>query len=62
MSSGGLLLELIMFVHFSSARIIICVYAVCFSFSALLTSNSELWFKKGEQDMLAMHHEFGVEW
>jgi hypothetical protein len=31
-------------------------------FCALLTSNSELWFKEGERDMLAMHHEFGVEW
>jgi saccharopine dehydrogenase-like NADP-dependent oxidoreductase len=31
-------------------------------FCSLLTSNSDLWFKDGELDMLAMHHEFGVEW
>lgn len=31
-------------------------------FCCLLTSNDDLWFKEGELDMLAMHHEFGVEW
>jgi len=31
-------------------------------FCNLLTGNEGLWFQEGEKDMLAMHHEFGVEW